>query len=612
MKRRKPDYKAIPYQKLATFIGLIVLTVSLISLTAAVTSQTVDKPSLASEEAPLSVKSNCPPSPSPFALSQTCNSQDWQAASAQTATSFLPSWVNEIAPSIPQPIPWPEINSLAKLAKVPVIMYHDIVAEKEVFFDVTPEELEAQFQLIQSEGVTPITMDQLVEHLQRGIPLPEKPVLLTFDDGYQGHYTYAYPLLKKYDYPAVFSIYTNKVGATEGRPGVTWEQVQEMSKDSLVTIACHTISHPEDLRTLSDDQLRQEIVVSKQILEQKLGIPLNYFTYPAGWSDERVRQVVAEAGYRAALSMNMNTEDEHFAGESENLLVIGRFGQSRLAEVISQAWGGPPLPTVNAKLDFTGEITKEEHTVDDISLILISGGRPTTIHADSRYQVPEIIEGTGAVAAVDGAFFSLKYLDSNVMIGPVLSHNGQEFVPGNKGENPKLQGRPLVLISLNQVKFIPFDADRHNTLEGLNAEIEESEILTDAFVGAAWLVKNGQPQPPESFANLYSFDVARHRAFWGINQAGQPTIGVSKDMVDSVTLGKILAQLGLQEVIMVDSGASTSLAYQGESLVSYTPRPVPHVVALFPPLPSYCQTTKEKSAALSVPQIGCPATFASF
>jgi hypothetical protein len=166
------------------------------------------------------------------------------------------------------------------------------------------------------------------------------------------------------------------------------------------------------------------------------------------------------------------------------------------------------------------------------------------------------------------------------MIGPVLSQATQTFIPGNASENPLLNGRPLALISTDKVKFVPFDAAKHNTLHGIQAEMAD---VTDAFVGAAWLVRDGQPQPAEAFGNLFDFEVPRHRAFWGINRAGQPVIGVTKDRIDSVTLGSILHQVGFRDAMMVDSGASTSLAYNGESLVDYEPRPVPHVVALLAP-----------------------------
>lgn len=475
--------------------------------------------------------------------------------------------------------PFPSINAQARQARVPVMMYHDIRPDKQVFFDVTPEEFEAHLKLIQQKGLTPITMDQLVTHLRTGLPLPEKPILLTFDDGYEGHYTYVYPLLKKYNYPGVFSIYTDKVDKRLGRPGVTWEQLREMVKDPLVTIASHSVTH-RVMANLSPDEVQKELQDSKQILEAALGVPIHYFTYPEGKYTPEVAEAVRAAGYSAALTMN--DAEEILAGQSPSLMEIGRIGQSRIAEMVDVAWGGPKPQAWNPGFDFGASVQKFETTIDNTPFVFISGGRPITIHADSRYQVPEILakSGTGAIAAVDGTFFSLEVLDSNELLGPVLSQNHSEFIPGKRGEIPFLVDRPLVLIGPNSVKFLPFKPEKHNTMEGIQAEMPD---VTDAFVAAGWLVENGQPQPIERFGRLYSVNELRHRAFWGVNQQGQPVIGVSAEPIGSVDLGKALAKAGFRDAVMLDSGASTSLAFQGQSLVGYTPRPVPHVVALLPP-----------------------------
>lgn len=497
-----------------------------------------------------------------------------QSSMEPLITMAAPQWIAQLNPS-----PWPEIHDQARLAKVPVIMYHDIVAEKDVFFDVTPEEFEAHLQLIRNHGLTPVSMDQLVNHLRTGLPLPEKPILLTFDDGYLGHHDYVWPLLQDYGYPGLFSIYTYKVGRDHGRPGLDWEQLAQMAADPLVTIAAHSITHPADLRDLSIEDARQEIAGSKQELEERLGIPIDYFTYPEGNYDGQVAELVSEAGFSAALTMS-NTEDL-VAGESDNLLAIARLGQSQLEDVLDQAWGGVPLGFFEGMADFTAPIIKQQHTVDDIPLTLITGGKPITVHADSRYQVQDIIANTDIVAAVDGGFFSLEYLDSNQMIGPVYSQNTQQFIPGDRNDIYRLINRPLVMMNATGVQFIPFNPDVHNSLEGLQTEMPD---ITDAFIAAAWLVRDGQPQPAETFAGLFDFDAKRHRAFWGINQAGQPVIGVSHNFVDSVHLGEILANLGLYNAVMLDSGASTSLSYEGASLVGYEPRPVPHIVGLMPPI----------------------------
>lgn len=499
----------------------------------------------------------------------------------QQPEAFLDPLVGQLGPYVwthLTPRPWPELDGRSRQAKVPVIMYHDILEEKEVFFDVTVEEFEAHLELIRESGATPISLDHLISHLRSGLPLPEKPILLTFDDGYLGHYTHAYPLLKQYGYPGLFSIYSYKVGRDYGRPGLDWEQVQTMANDPLMTIASHSIAHPRDLRDLDDLELVNEIAESKRILESQLGQPIRYFTYPEGNYDDRVAEIVALAGYDAALTMDNNAD--RYAGESQTLLAIDRIGQSQLSRTLEEAWGGRPLRPWGEPFDFSSPVERDRRTIDGIPVTLISGGKPVTVHADSRYQVPEIIEGTDIMAAVDGGFFSLKYLDSNTMIGPVLSRSTGEFVPGNPGENPLINNRPLVLISDRAVKYVPFDAARHNTLEGLQAEMAD---VTDAFVAAAWLVKDGSAQDAESFGTLFDYDARRHRAFWGINDLGQPVVGVSHNLVDSVHLGKILAEAGLHDAIMLDSGASTSLAFEGESLVGYIPRPVPHVVGLIPP-----------------------------
>jgi len=489
------------------------------------------------------------------------------------ATSHLLSYFNAS--------PFPEINEKARQTKVPIMMYHDILAEKQVFFDVTPEEFEQHLELIREKGLTPISMDQLVTHLRTGSALPAKPILLTFDDGYAGHYTYVYPLLKKFNYPGVFSIYTAKVGKKMGRSSLNWEQLREMAKDPLITIASHSVNH-KVMPDLTPAENEFELTESKRILEAELGIPIRYFTYPEGKYTPEIATAAQAAGYLGALTMS-NTH-EKLAGESNTLLEIERIGQSRLAEMVEVAAGGgssTPQMTWNPGFDFYAPVQQSEAEIDDFRFRFVSGGRPVTIHANTRAQVEEILAGTQAIAGVDGGFFSLKFLDSNQMLGPVLSSNHGRFTPGFPGEIPLINNRPLVLINPSGVRFVPFDSGKHNTLEGIKAEMPD---VTDAFVGAAFLVENGQPQPPERFGKLFDFNAPRHRAFWGINQAGQPVVGITLDRIGSVDLGVALAKAGLRDAVMLDSGQSTSLAYKGQSLVvDYTPRPVPHVVALIPP-----------------------------
>jgi poly-beta-1,6-N-acetyl-D-glucosamine N-deacetylase len=167
---------------------------------------------------------------------------------------------------------------------------------------------------------------------------------------------------------------------------------------------------------------------------------------------------------------------------------------------------------------------------------------------------------------------------SSQIIGPVLSSKSEiNFIPGHEQDITRIQGRPLVLIGSNNVKFLPFDPNLHNTFSGFKLELAD---VKDAFVSGAWLVKKGKAQPLASFGNLYKVNEPRYRAFWGLNSKLEPTIGITTVNVGAVDLGRLLEKEQWKEVVMLDSGQSTSLVYKGKSLVSYTPRPVPHVVGL--------------------------------
>ncbi|PLS68806.1 MAG: polysaccharide deacetylase [Cyanobacteria bacterium M5B4] len=534
------------------------------------------------------------------ALEDTLAQVQSAAANPLQLVNLSAEWREEVIAQF-LPTNYPNIHDRARRTYVPIIMYHDITPVKDVDYDVTPQELADHFATLKAEGMTPISIDQLVRHLETGASLPPKPVLLTFDDNYRGQYLHAFPLLQKYNFPAVWSVHTAFVGSPQGKPKATWEELKKMADSGLVTVASHTVSH-RNLTDLTPAEIDRELRESKQILEEKLGRSVKYFTYPEGTYTEPMKEQVLKAGYRAALSMSLDPYYETSASESDDLLSLRRYGQSRFNDIIAEGKRHSsdsdlativPVKQGFAPINFSSPVEKHRVTIDGLPLTLVFGGQPVTVHADSRYQVAEIQSKLpNAVAAVDGGFFSLEFLDSNQMIGPVLSRNSSQagvFNPGKKGENPLLKGRPLVLISDRSVKYVPYDPDRHTSLEALQQELPD---VKDAFVAAAWLVKQGKPRDAASFGKLYGFDAARDRAFWGIDRAGRPVIGVTMEMIDSVGLGQILAKAGIYEAVMLDSGASAALSYQGQSVMEYEPRPVPHVVALLPPQPAPAKEEK--------------------
>lgn len=107
--------------------------------------------------------------------------------------------------------------------------------------------------------------------------LPKKPVVISFDDGYEDAYAAALPLLKKYDFKGSFAIITGKVGTPDY---MTWEHIKTLARGGM-EILSHTISH-SDLRLISDKKLEEELAGSKKILQDKLGVQIDGLVYPSG------------------------------------------------------------------------------------------------------------------------------------------------------------------------------------------------------------------------------------------------------------------------------------------------------------------------------------------
>ncbi|MGK7909996.1 MAG: polysaccharide deacetylase family protein [Synechococcus sp.] len=477
-----------------------------------------------------------------------------------------------------------DIHPWAKQSYVPVVMYHDVVAEtKEVWFDHTAAELRRDFEAIEAAGATPITITDLYEHLRNGKDLPEKPIVLTFDDAYQGLYDNAFPMLQEFNFPATYYVQTGFVGVPTSKDHFTWEQMREMEASGLIEFAAHTISHPEDLRLLDDDTLRREIFESKRVLEEQLGHEILHFAYPAGNRDDRVIEMVEEAGYIMATTM-----DAGYTGQSSNLLEVQRFNQFRLTEALIGAKAVQQGEWHSYPLDATAPVELEEDTVDDVHLFLMRGGRAATVHADARYDVSTLIDRYQATAGINGSFFSLPwiYASSNVMVGPVQAANNGIFVPGREEDNRAIRGRPLVLMGQDRLSFVPFHPELMNDPDFIQQMMPD---VTDLFVAGLWLVKDGRAlslEELESF-HLSSAAEARPRVFFGVDRQNRLVVGVTDTHIYSLKLAQILPKLGIQEAILLDSGFSSSLVHEGEILATghataeQPSRPVPHAILLY-------------------------------
>ena len=147
----------------------------------------------------------------------------------------------------------------------------------------------------------------------------EKDVALTFDDGWESFYKNAFPVLQKYNFSATVFVVTDYIGKFSAwdyqkKRHLNWKQISELSAAGI-EIASHSATHT-DLRGLNDSRLRHEIINSKKTLEDKLGKPVKYFSYPFGRYDNRAMEMIRTAGYENAYILTGGGDDYALARHS--------------------------------------------------------------------------------------------------------------------------------------------------------------------------------------------------------------------------------------------------------------------------------------------------------
>lgn len=150
---------------------------------------------------------------------------------------------------------------------------------------------------LHSDGFRTVDLADAVAGLRRGDPLPDRAVVLTFDDGYRSAYTDAFPVLQEHGMTAtVFLAVGARDGAGDGLPSLTgremlaWNEIREMA-GAGIAFGAHTLSHA-DLTALDPDRIEAEVLGSRTVIEQRLGVPVPGFAYPFGRFDTRSRAVV--------------------------------------------------------------------------------------------------------------------------------------------------------------------------------------------------------------------------------------------------------------------------------------------------------------------------------
>jgi len=200
------------------------------------------------------------------------------------------------------PTPTPVIP---EQAQVPILMYHyvsDVPPGADRLrrdLTVTPENFRAQLQYLADEGYHPITLSDMYFHLTQGYPLPDKPVVLTFDDGYRDAYEIVFPMLLDYGFPGTFFVLATPMHQ-ESIDYITWAQAKEMS-DAGMAIEGHGRDHM-DLRGRSNDFLVYQILGIQEAIDYHTGRLPRFFAYPSGQYDANTIAVLESAGYWGAVT----------------------------------------------------------------------------------------------------------------------------------------------------------------------------------------------------------------------------------------------------------------------------------------------------------------------
>jgi peptidoglycan/xylan/chitin deacetylase (PgdA/CDA1 family) len=222
---------------------------------------------------------------------------------------------------------------------VPILMYHyisELPPDADIYrrdLTVTPERFEAQLAYLRDQGYETITLADIHTTLTTGKPLPERPIVLTFDDGYKDAYTTAFPLLQAYGFIGEFFVLATPAHY-EAPHYMTWDEMRLMAEAGM-SIQPHGRDH-YDLTNRPYDFLVYQILGAREAVEAHTGEPVTFFCYPSGRHDAASEAVVEGAGYIGAVTTAWGTElrlDNRYTWP--RIRIKGAWGLAQFAGVIT-------------------------------------------------------------------------------------------------------------------------------------------------------------------------------------------------------------------------------------------------------------------------------------
>ncbi len=229
---------------------------------------------------------------------------------------------------------------------VPILMYHVIAPPPAGApfpgLYVPPEELTEQMQALKSAGWHAVTPDAVEAYWRRGIPLgPGKPIILSFDNGYESQYTQALPILRRLGWVGEENIQLTGLPPSQG--GIGQKEIGELVKAGW-ELDTQGFSHA-DLITLSASDLHYQVAVSREVIQHRFHVPVNWFCYPSGHYDATVIAAVKAAGYTGSTTVVpgwAGREDDPY--RLPRLRVLGGTSGPELLALLAAVKDNPPAP----------------------------------------------------------------------------------------------------------------------------------------------------------------------------------------------------------------------------------------------------------------------------
>jgi peptidoglycan/xylan/chitin deacetylase (PgdA/CDA1 family) len=232
---------------------------------------------------------------------------------------------------------------------VPILMYHSISERAEARrafrnFTISPNLFAAHLNYLSQPGYTGLTVTRFARSVRARLPLPPRPIVITFDDGFADFFSSALPILQRHGFPATLYITASYIGGTslwlrhEGettRPMLIWDQVHEINAAGI-ECGAHSLSHAP-LDTLAAEAASVEIANCKNVLQENLSTEVESFAYPFGYYTLATQRFVRQAGYTSACAVKhafSSTDDDLFA--LARLHVTAGAGINRFAALLTQ------------------------------------------------------------------------------------------------------------------------------------------------------------------------------------------------------------------------------------------------------------------------------------